>query len=209
MVINGCQWSGVAMMAMSGFSRSNQLTVIFVLFRPVAAFTFRAVGSRKRSSTSPRATTWHWPEAMASPRMLLPHQPAPIRAVRYFLSLSPPRRGTAEKASPAAREDFRKPRRLMGLFAAGKIRRFILAYKRSVYAPGIKRKKGCGKIRSCRDFGGDPALSITWQQLEPGRAEQRSASRIRVSSVSILSSGCGSIRGQTGGSRAGQAIKAP
>ena len=56
-------------------------------------------------SGSARATAEHSPEAIASRRMFIPHQPDPMSAVLYFLPGWALRRGAAERA------DFQNVRR--------------------------------------------------------------------------------------------------
>ena len=81
---------------------------------PVPVRTCSTVESIWRWSTSHKPMIWHCSLAIASPRMLLPHQPQPMRAVRYFLEgASAPRMGKAEKAAVAVVEALRKLRRFM------------------------------------------------------------------------------------------------
>src|SRR6266545_8067996 len=115
-MMRGCQWSGVATMQISGFSWSSNSRKSLYDFgsSPVSFFTRPVVRSRKRASTSHNAPILHSPEAMASPRMLLPHHPQPISAVRYFLARSSaPKSGMAENTRLAAADFWIKPRRLI------------------------------------------------------------------------------------------------
>jgi hypothetical protein len=87
MQISGCQWSGVATMQISGFSLSSRSRKsLYCLGELLDFFLISATASSFIDwSTSHTAIISTDPSAMAISVITFPHQPDPIRAVRYFL----------------------------------------------------------------------------------------------------------------------------
>jgi hypothetical protein len=103
----------VPTITISGFCSSSisRKSLYFFGIPPVSCSISVAALSKALRSTSHRATASDWPAASAVRRMFMPHQPLPIRAVRYFLFLSAPWMDGAAKATLAAALVFRKLRR--------------------------------------------------------------------------------------------------